>query len=89
MAYSTHDRLSKSLTNFFKGRRKRPSTSPSGPAQRRTLANGLDRPFAQFFKGSPLLEVIDFLERLAPFSDPSLLIRDKVPVMNKEDLKDE
>ncbi|MCP4145940.1 MAG: nitrous oxide reductase family maturation protein NosD [bacterium] len=48
-----------------------------------------DRPFAQFFKGSPLLEVIDFLERLAPFSDPSLLIRDKVPVMNKEDLKDE
>ena len=48
-----------------------------------------DRPYAQFFKGSPLLEVIDFLERLAPFSDPSLLIRDKAPVMNKEDLKDE
>lgn len=48
-----------------------------------------DRPYAQFFKGSPLLEVIDFLERLAPFSEPSLLIRDKVPVMNKEDLKDE
>jgi nitrous oxidase accessory protein len=46
-----------------------------------------DKPFAQFFKGSPLLEVIDFLERLAPFSDPALLIRDKAPVMNKEDLE--
>ncbi len=44
-----------------------------------------DKPFAQFFKGSPLLETIDFLERLAPFSKPNLLIRDHAPIMNKED----
>ena len=47
-----------------------------------------DSPYAQFFKGSPLLETLDFLERLAPFSKPSLLIRDKQPRMRKEDLED-
>ncbi|MEW5992780.1 MAG: nitrous oxide reductase family maturation protein NosD [Candidatus Zixiibacteriota bacterium] len=41
----------------------------------------MDVPPAQFFKGSPLLEVLDFLERLAPFSPPKLLLRDSVPVM--------
>ncbi len=40
----------------------------------------MDVPPAQFFKGSPMLEVIDFLERLAPFSSPSLLVRDDRPV---------
>jgi len=45
-----------------------------------------DRPYAQFFKGSPLLETLDFLERLAPFSDPNLLIRDEAPRMRKEDM---
>jgi len=38
-----------------------------------------DNPYAQFFKGSPMLEVLDFLERLAPFSKPQLLVRDKAP----------
>jgi nitrous oxidase accessory protein len=38
-----------------------------------------DQLYAQFFKGSPVLEVLDFLERLAPFSEPSLLVRDDVP----------
>jgi len=42
-----------------------------------------DVPNAQFFKGSPVLETLDFLERLAPFSEPDLLVRDKKPVMNK------
>lgn len=42
-----------------------------------------DAPYAQFFKGSPVLEALDFLERLAPFTDPNLLVRDKKPVMNK------
>ncbi len=41
----------------------------------------MDVPGAQFFKGSAILEVIDFLERLAPFSDPVLMIRDKTPQM--------
>ena len=42
-----------------------------------------DVPGAQFFKGSPILETLDFLEQLAPFSEPSLLVRDKKPVMTK------
>jgi len=44
-----------------------------------------DAPYAQFFKGSPLLETIDFLERLAPFTEPELLVRDKSPDMAKHD----
>lgn len=43
----------------------------------------LDRPYAQFFKGSPMLEVLDFLERLAPFSDPRLLVKDDRPAQHK------
>lgn len=43
----------------------------------------LDEPYAQFFKGSPMLEVVDFLERLAPFSPPQLVLRDAEPRINK------
>ncbi len=43
-----------------------------------------DVPHAQFFKGSPMLEALDFLERLAPFSKPNLLLRDSAPRMNKQ-----
>lgn len=39
----------------------------------------MDVPKARFFKGSPMLEVLDFLERLAPFSEPGLLLRDESP----------
>jgi len=38
-----------------------------------------DVPYAQYFKGSPVLEVMDFLERLAPFTEPHLLVRDEHP----------
>ena len=38
-----------------------------------------DVPYAQFFKGSPVLEVMDFLERLAPFTEPRVLVRDEHP----------
>ena len=41
-----------------------------------------DVPYAQFFKGSPILETLDFLERLAPFSAPLLLARDKKPLIH-------
>ncbi len=34
----------------------------------------------KFFYGSPLLLVLDFLERLAPFSEPKLVLRDKTPI---------
>ncbi|MDH5765491.1 MAG: nitrous oxide reductase family maturation protein NosD [Gammaproteobacteria bacterium] len=39
----------------------------------------MDVPAAEFFKGSPLLEVLDFIERLAPFSPPELVMRDSKP----------
>jgi nitrous oxidase accessory protein len=42
----------------------------------------MDIPAAQFFKGSPLLEVLDFLERLAPFNPPNMLVRDRRPLMH-------
>ncbi|MEN8168709.1 MAG: nitrous oxide reductase family maturation protein NosD [Pseudomonadota bacterium] len=44
----------------------------------------MDVPSAQFFKGSPMLEVIDFLERLAPFTDPEMMLRDTKPIMSAE-----
>ncbi len=34
---------------------------------------------AAFFKGTPVLTMLDFLERLAPFSDPLLMLEDKKP----------
>ena len=34
----------------------------------------------KFFYGSPLLLVLDFLERLAPFSAPKFVLRDKEPM---------
>ncbi len=39
---------------------------------------------AQFFKGTPMLETLDFLERLAPLSEPRLLLRDAHPVMSAD-----
>lgn len=39
----------------------------------------VDRPEMAFFRGSPLFEVIDFLDRLAPFTEPTLLVRDDAP----------
>ena len=42
-----------------------------------------DQPYAQFFKGSPVLEVLDFLERLAPFTEPDLLVSDAAPAQNE------
>ncbi len=43
----------------------------------------MDVPQAQFFMGSIFLEVIDFLERLAPFSEPKLLVRDQLPQLKE------
>ena len=39
-----------------------------------------DAPMTSFFRGSPVLESIDFLSRLAPFSKPVLVLRDPHPV---------
>ncbi|HMV01068.1 MAG TPA: nitrous oxide reductase family maturation protein NosD [Rhodocyclaceae bacterium] len=39
----------------------------------------IETPAAQFFKTAPVLELLDFLERLAPFSSPELQLRDPSP----------
>ncbi len=39
----------------------------------------IETPAAQFFKTAPVLELLDFLERLAPFSSPELQLRDAAP----------
>lgn len=40
----------------------------------------METPMARFFKNAPLMEAIDFLERLAPFSSPELLLKDEKPL---------
>ena len=42
---------------------------------------------ARFFRSSPVLELLDFLERLAPFSSPDLILRDEQPVFHKPERK--
>lgn len=39
----------------------------------------MDTPSAAFFRNSPVLELLDFLEKLAPFSSPRLILRDTAP----------
>jgi nitrous oxidase accessory protein len=39
----------------------------------------MEMPDARFFKSSPAMELLDFLERLAPFSTPDRLVRDDAP----------
>ncbi|NFV79351.1 nitrous oxide reductase family maturation protein NosD [Magnetospirillum aberrantis SpK] len=39
----------------------------------------MDMPNTRFFKGTATLEVLDFLDRLAPFSEPELLLEDERP----------
>ena len=45
----------------------------------------VDRPHAAFFRGSPLFEMIDMLDRLAPFIEPTLVLRDDAPRFLFED----
>jgi len=39
----------------------------------------MDRPVTRFFRSSPVLEMIDFVERLAPFSPPDMILSDPQP----------
>ena len=41
----------------------------------------METPMTTFFRNSPALEMLDFLERLAPFSSPHLVLRDPAPRM--------
>jgi nitrous oxidase accessory protein len=47
----------------------------------------MEIPQARFFKTSPALELLDFLERLAPFSSPDLMLKDEKPRFRKEERK--
>ena len=47
----------------------------------------MDVPGARFFKGSPVLEVLDFLERLAPFTPAQLVVRDPKPLMSAAEVE--
>jgi len=42
----------------------------------------VEQPEAGFFRGSPVLELIDFLDHLAPFSEPTLVLTDPEPRMD-------
>lgn len=39
----------------------------------------IEMPTARFFKTAPVMELLDFLERLAPFSSPELTLKDEHP----------
>lgn len=39
----------------------------------------MERPMIKFFRGSPLLDMLDFIERLAPFSAPHRILSDPSP----------
>ncbi len=39
----------------------------------------VDMPPTQFFRGTPILEAYDFLEKLTRFSDPKIMLRDSRP----------
>jgi nitrous oxidase accessory protein len=41
----------------------------------------METPMATFFRNSPVLELLDFLERLAPFSTPHRVLHDPSPKM--------
>ncbi len=43
-------------------------------------------PDVRFFFGSPVMSIMDFLDKLAPFSKPIKLAEDKHPVMSVEDI---
>lgn len=43
----------------------------------------MDVPPAGFFRGSPVLEMLDFMQRLAPLSEPVLILRDTRPLVRR------
>lgn len=59
------------------------------PYEKRVYADRLwmDVPYASFFRGSPVLSLLDFLERLAPFSEPIVLLQDDGPKMTAADVE--
>ncbi len=48
----------------------------------------MDVPAARFLQGTPVMAVLDFLERLAPFTHPTLLVKDEKPIMSASEISD-
>ncbi|TRZ94441.1 MAG: nitrous oxide reductase family maturation protein NosD [Rhodocyclaceae bacterium] len=46
----------------------------------------IEMPPARFFKTAPVMELLDFLERLAPFSSPEMTLKDDKPRFVKPEL---
>jgi nitrous oxidase accessory protein len=46
----------------------------------------IEMPPARFFKTAPVMELLDFLERLAPFSSPELTLKDDKPRFAKPEV---
>ena len=46
----------------------------------------IELPPARFFKTAPVMELLDFLERLAPFSSPEMTLKDEAPRFTKPQL---
>ncbi len=44
-------------------------------------------PDIKFFYGAPILSILDYLEKLAPFSKPQFVLKDPKPVFNLEKFK--
>jgi len=42
----------------------------------------MDRPYTRFFMAAPSFNLLDFLERLAPFSDPLKVVEDPRPMLD-------
>ncbi|MDR1854980.1 MAG: nitrous oxide reductase family maturation protein NosD [Azoarcus sp.] len=59
------------------------------PHEERAFADRIwmEFPMASFFRDTPVLELLDFLERLAPFSEPDLVLRDEKPRFDKPERK--
>ncbi len=56
----------------------------AGLTRRRRIVTTPCRPEAGLAdRSTPVLELLDFLERLAPFSSPSLILRDTAPRLRK------
>lgn len=45
----------------------------------------MDRPMSGFFRGSPMLELVDLVERLAPLSSPRRVLQDPAPLLRPPD----
>ncbi len=42
----------------------------------------VDVPMTQFFRGAPMLETIDFMERFTSFSEPAVMLHDPAPALH-------